>query len=160
MALTIELARVIRTNLFIKIPKKSIKKYKKNPSSPKCFLRYNVIMIFGKVGNGLFVFGKETEAVNAGEGAERKLLGRGGSMMMTEVTFKLGAVGAIHSHPHEQISYIVQGSFEFDLNGKKQKVEKGDSIYIPSNTLHGVKALEENSVILDIFTPQREDFLL
>jgi quercetin dioxygenase-like cupin family protein len=107
----------------------------------------------------MFVLGEDTAAVHAGEGVERKQLSRGGSMMMTEVTFKKGAVGDIHSHSHEQISYIIQGSFEFHLDGSVQKVGKGDSIYVPSNTLHGVKSLEENSIILDIFTPQREDFL-
>jgi quercetin dioxygenase-like cupin family protein len=108
----------------------------------------------------MFIFGEETQAVHAGDGVNRKLLSHGGSLMMTEVTFQKGAVGDIHSHQHEQISYIVQGSFEFHLAGKVQKVEKGDSIYVPSNTLHGVKALDDNSIILDIFTPQREDFLL
>jgi quercetin dioxygenase-like cupin family protein len=107
----------------------------------------------------MFVFGDKTDAVNAGEGIKRKLLSHGGSQMMTEVTFNKDAVGSIHAHPHEQISYIVQGSFEFNLDGEIKKVSKGDSIYIPSNTQHGVKALEDNSIILDIFTPQREDFI-
>ncbi|MBT2654591.1 cupin domain-containing protein [Bacillus sp. ISL-18] len=79
--------------------------------------------------------------------------------MMAEVSFQKDAIGAIHSHPHEQVCYIVQGSFEFRLDGKIQRVEKGDSIYVPSNTLHGVRALEDNSIILDVFTPQREDFV-
>ncbi|MCH6265939.1 cupin domain-containing protein [Neobacillus citreus] len=107
----------------------------------------------------MFYFGNKENSVEAGEGAKRKLLGRGGSLMMTEVSFQKDAIGAIHSHPHEQVSYIVQGSFEFNLDGNVQQVVKGDSIYIPSNTLHGVKALEDDSIILDVFTPQREDFL-
>jgi quercetin dioxygenase-like cupin family protein len=108
----------------------------------------------------MFVFGKEVQTVQADEGVTRKMLGHGGSMMMVEVTFKKDAVGSMHSHPHEQVSYIIEGSFEFNLNGDIRTVAKGDSIYIPSDTLHGVKALEENSVILDVFTPQREDFLV
>lgn len=107
----------------------------------------------------MFFFGMNEQIVDAGEGVKRKLLGRGGSLMMAEVLFKKDAIGAIHSHPHEQVSYIVQGSFEFTLDGKVQRVDKGDSIYIPSNALHGVKALEDNSIILDVFTPQREDFV-
>lgn len=107
----------------------------------------------------MFIFGDKIEAVPTEEGVKRKLLGYGGSLMMTEVTFKKDAVGSIHSHPHEQVSYITQGRFEFNLDGKVQIVGQGDSIYIPSHTRHGVKALEENSIILDVFTPQREDFL-
>lgn len=107
----------------------------------------------------MFVKGDLVETVATGEGVGRKLLARGGSIMMTEVRFKKDAIGEIHSHIHEQVSYIVQGSFDFTLDGEVQKVGKGDSIYIPSNKPHGVKALEEDSIILDVFTPQRQDFL-
>ncbi|MDR6121474.1 quercetin dioxygenase-like cupin family protein [Bacillus sp. SLBN-46] len=107
----------------------------------------------------MFTYGEQVDAVATEEGVTRKLLSQGGSLMMTEVTFRKDAVGSIHSHPHEQISYIIQGSFEFNLGGEIQQVAKGDSIYIPSDMLHGVRALEEDSIILDVFTPQREDFL-
>ncbi|HJV46640.1 MAG TPA: cupin domain-containing protein [Bacillota bacterium] len=107
----------------------------------------------------MFVKGQLVEAVETGAGVTRKLLSKGGSLMMTEVTFQKNSIGDIHSHPHEQISYIVQGSFEFNLGGEIQIIQKGDSVYIPSGISHGVKALEDHSIILDIFTPQREDFL-
>ncbi|MGE7602951.1 cupin domain-containing protein [Peribacillus sp. NPDC097675] len=108
----------------------------------------------------MFVKNQLIKPVQAGEGVIRKLLAAEGSLMMTEVCFQKGAVGVIHSHPHEQVSYIVAGSFEFNLNGTKQVMHIGDSVYIPTKIPHGVVALEENSIILDIFTPQREDFLL
>jgi quercetin dioxygenase-like cupin family protein len=107
----------------------------------------------------LFTFGNQTAAEATEIGVKRKVLGHGGSLMMTEVTFVKDAVGTIHSHHHEQVSYIIQGGFEFNLDGEIQKVGKGDSIYIPSDALHGVKALEDNSIILDVFTPQRDEFL-
>ncbi|WP_245947302.1 cupin domain-containing protein [Bacillus taeanensis] len=107
----------------------------------------------------MFVSGQTVPPVKADEGVERKLLTRGGGLMMTEVTFEKNAVGAVHSHPHEQISYIVEGVFQFNLNGQIHIVKKGDSVYVPSNTSHGVKALEHHSIILDVFTPQREDFI-
>lgn len=110
-------------------------------------------------GENMFVKGEVVESVEAANGVSRKLLSRGGGLMMTEVTFDKAAIGDIHYHIHEQISYIVQGSFEFNLDGEKKVVQKGDSIFIPSNAPHGVKALEQNSIILDIFTPQRDDFL-
>ncbi|WP_134702294.1 cupin domain-containing protein [Ammoniphilus sp. YIM 78166] len=106
----------------------------------------------------MFVDGNLVQPVEAESGVKRKLMSRGGTLMMTEVTFEKGAVGALHAHPHEQISYIVQGSFEFHLEGQVQIVKKGDSIYVPSNQTHGVTALEEQSIILDVFTPQREEF--
>ena len=79
-------------------------------------------------------------------------------MMMVEVIFQKDAVGELHRHVHEQTSYIARGSFEFVLDGEKQLVRQGDSIYIPANAEHGCQALED-SVIVDVFTPQRDDFL-
>ena len=93
-----------------------------------------------------------------GGGLRRKILARGGKLMMVEVYFDKGGVGAMHSHPHEQVSYIVNGAFEFNIEGKKDVVKAGDTVYIGSNVPHGVVALED-SLIVDIFTPQREDFL-
>jgi len=92
------------------------------------------------------------------EKSRRKILAHAESLMMVEVTFDKGGVGALHKHVHEQISYITKGSIEFDMDGEKTVVTEGDSIYIPTNVIHGVKALTD-AVIIDIFTPQREDFL-
>ncbi|WP_046176320.1 cupin domain-containing protein [Domibacillus indicus] len=106
----------------------------------------------------MFVKNSETEKTSAGVGAVRKLLGRGGTLTMAEVTFEKDAIGEMHSHEHEQVCYIVQGRFEFNLDGDIRLLQKGDSVYVPSNTQHGVKALDDQSIILDVFTPQREDF--
>lgn len=92
------------------------------------------------------------------EKSRRKILAHQGGMMMVEVVFDKGGVGEVHRHPHEQISYIAKGKFAFNIEGEKSIVCKGDSIYIPSNALHGTEALED-SVIIDVFTPQREDFM-
>ncbi len=107
----------------------------------------------------MFVKNNSLEPTVCGEGVTRKILGTGGTMMMVEVTFKKGSVGTVHTHPHEQVSYISKGSFEFNLDGDKQVIKTGDSVYIPPNIPHGVTALEEDSIIVDVFTPQREDFL-
>lgn len=107
----------------------------------------------------MFIKNNDVAFTPCGEGVKRKILGAGGSMMMVEVTFEKGAVGSIHTHVHEQVSYIIKGSFEFEINGEKRIVEQGDSMYIPSDIPHGTVALEENSIILDVFTPQRDDFL-
>ncbi|HVN94848.1 MAG TPA: cupin domain-containing protein [Syntrophorhabdaceae bacterium] len=95
---------------------------------------------------------------NVGNGVERKILASAGKLMTVEVTFQKGAIGALHAHPHEQISYIVRGTFEFTIDAEKYVLKAGDSYYVPPDMVHGVRALED-SVILDVFTPQREDFL-
>lgn len=93
-----------------------------------------------------------------GKGVSRKILAHVTNMMMVEVNFIKGAVGEIHSHENEQISYIVKGSFQVDMEGKKETIKAGDTFYVKPNALHGVLALED-ATILDVFTPQREDFL-
>ena len=95
---------------------------------------------------------------NPGPGLTRRILARGGKIMGVEVTFAKGAVGEPHRHPHEQMSYIISGSFEYQVEGEKYILHRGDSYYVAPDQLHGATALED-SVILDIFTPQREDFL-
>ena len=89
---------------------------------------------------------------------ERKIRARGGSLMMVEVYFSAGAVGALHSHPHEQVSYCLAGVFEFTIAGQTQIVRTGDSLYVPGGAEHGTRCLEAGR-LRDVFTPQREDFL-
>ncbi len=103
-------------------------------------------------------FHSKTPAKDLGTGVTRKVLASGGSLMTVEFHFDQGAVGALHSHPHEQVGYVVSGRFEFTLEGKAAILSAGDSYYVPSGAVHGAKALEEG-VLLDVFTPQREDFL-
>lgn len=88
----------------------------------------------------------------------RKVLCHDGSMMMVEVTFDKDGIGVAHRHVHEQITYVAKGSFEFVIEGEAHIVRQGDSLYFPSNALHGCTALEDG-ILVDVFTPQREDFL-
>ena len=57
-----------------------------------------------------------------------------------------------------QSRYVLKESLEYNFDGEKQIVREGDTIYLPPDTKHGVFALEE-SILLDVFTQQREDFL-
>ncbi|WP_028608427.1 cupin domain-containing protein [Paenibacillus harenae] len=95
---------------------------------------------------------------NAEPGVKRKILQPGKSLMMMEVHFIAGAEGYEHSHPHEQLSYCLEGELEFRLDGKPVTVKAGESIVIPSGVKHGVTA-KADSVLLDAFTPLREDLL-
>jgi len=105
----------------------------------------------------MYVFNGAVKSLTVAPGVDRKVLASDGKLMTVEVRFQKGAVGALHSHPHEQISYIVRGSFACNIDGDKRILRAGDTYYIKPDQLHGVEALEE-AVILDVFTPQREDF--
>jgi quercetin dioxygenase-like cupin family protein len=88
----------------------------------------------------------------------RKIRAHGGNLMMVEVTFATGAVGSEHRHVHEQVCYCLAGEFDFTVEGEKRRLRPGDSVCIPPSALHDTVCLSEGR-LLDIFTPQREDFL-
>ena len=111
---------------------------------------------FGVTG---FVYNNNYEWQNIGEGLKRKILGYEKDIMLVAVEFKKGAVGSLHKHPHKQISYIVKGSFEVEINNEKKIMKAGDVFLVMPNLEHGVVALEEDSMLVDVFTPYREDFV-
>ena len=91
-------------------------------------------------------------------GVRRKIYPPGKHLMMMEVQFEAGAVGSEHSHPHEQYTYCLEGKFEFKVDGKTVMLTPGETLHIPGNAVHGVKALQDGT-LLDTFTPVREDLL-
>lgn len=108
--------------------------------------------------NQPFVYGADCSFEPAGEGVRRKILAYGDQLMAVEVHFETGAVGNLHSHPHTQLSYVLEGEFEFEINGEVKRVKKGDTLFKLPDVIHGCVCLEKG-VLLDIFTPCREDFL-
>ena len=88
----------------------------------------------------------------------RKIRAKGGSLMIVEVFFTAGACGAEHRHVHEQVSYCLAGEFVFTIEGETSTLRAGDSLYVPASALHGTTCVADGR-LLDIFTPQREDFL-
>ncbi|WP_210547246.1 cupin domain-containing protein [Rhodoferax sp. PAMC 29310] len=88
----------------------------------------------------------------------RKMRARGGDLMMVEVFFKAGAIGYEHEHPHEQMCYCLSGEFVFSVGAESKTIIAGDSVYVPASTPHGAICIHEGR-LLDIFTPQRDDFL-
>lgn len=107
----------------------------------------------------MYVENKNVPLTDLGGGVVRKVLAYSENLMNVELKFEKGAIGAKHSHPHEQIGYIISGSLLFQEEGKEDKVlVTGDSYYVEPDVVHGVVALEE-TMLLDIFTPMRKDFV-
>jgi len=102
---------------------------------------------------------QEVSERDLGAGVQRRVLATGGGLMTVEFRFAAGSIGALHTHRHEQVGYVVEGRFEFTIEGVTHLLGVGDSYYVPSGVLHGAKALEDG-ILLDVFTPQREDFLI
>ncbi|MDX1642523.1 MAG: cupin domain-containing protein [Balneolaceae bacterium] len=64
-----------------------------------------------------------------------------------------------HSHPHEQVSYVAEGSLYVFIGDDKQLLKQGDLFLIPSGIPHSIQTLTEKVKLVDVFTPLREDFL-
>lgn len=107
----------------------------------------------------MFTENKHVSSTDLGGGVTRKILSYSENLMTVELHFEKGAVGAKHSHPHEQIGYIVSGKLVYQEEGCADKeLQTGDTYYVKPDAVHGVRVLED-TVLLDIFTPMREDFI-
>ncbi len=107
-----------------------------------------------------FFIDDETPWEVVGDGVKRKVMTWSDELMMVCVHFAKGAVGTAHRHEiHDQIAYVAAGSFEVEIEGEKRLLKAGDAYRAVKHQLHGVVALEDNSVLIDTFTPKRADFL-
>ena len=87
----------------------------------------------------------------------RKIIS-GEKAMISQVFLKKGALVPEHRHEAEQITYILEGALQFELEGQVVVVSKGQVIRIPSQVPHRAVALED-TLDLDIFSPPRYDWL-
>lgn len=91
------------------------------------------------------------------EGVDQQILGYDPSILMARASFETGSVGAIHSHPHSQVTYVESGEFEVNIDGELQILKAGDAFYVPPDTSHGAVCRQAGALI-DVFSPMREDF--
>lgn len=91
--------------------------------------------------------------------SSRRIKAYDGKLMIVEVYFEDGYVSELHKHEHEQITYCLEGEFDFNLDGETKRVSAGDSIYFKPNIMHNCTVVSEKGRLLDIFTPIREDFI-
>jgi quercetin dioxygenase-like cupin family protein len=95
-----------------------------------------------------------------GKGIRRKILGHTPELMSVLVQFDKGAVGTPHAHDaHDQIAFCLAGAFEAEVGGVKRTLRAGEGFVAARHTMHGVVALEPASVLLDQFSPRRDDYL-
>lgn len=96
--------------------------------------------------------------VHPAPGITRRVLSEGPEAMVVSFAFEAGAVGARHSHPHLQATYVRAGRFRFTLDAREIEVGPGEALVIPGGTEHGCLCLEAGELI-DTFAPRRDDFL-
>jgi quercetin dioxygenase-like cupin family protein len=109
----------------------------------------------------------ETVSVDDVEGSEPKpgitasQLVAGERMNAQHVRFDPGVVDDDpHSHTHEQVTYVERGTVTMTIDGEPHDLEAGDSVLIPGETPHSASNHgDEPAVLLDVFSPVREDLL-
>ena len=101
---------------------------------------------------------QDVTPIPLGGGTERRILAYDDPLMAVEVSFETGSEGAPHSHPHTQLSYVLSGSFRYSVEEESVILNPGDSVVVPGNLVHSTVCLEKG-VLLDVFTPKRDDFL-
>lgn len=89
----------------------------------------------------------------------RRQMVTGQNLMMCRFTFEPFLVTPEHTHPHEQMTLVVKGKVRFIVGGKETIAVPGDVLYFPSHNRHGATMLDEEVILIDIFSPIREDFL-
>jgi quercetin dioxygenase-like cupin family protein len=92
------------------------------------------------------------------EGVDIRTLAHGERTLMAEFRIAKGAVIPEHDHPQEQTGYLVSGRLKFTVRGETVVAEPGDSWCLPAGTVHGAEGLEE-TVVVEVFSPVREDYL-
>jgi len=104
-----------------------------------------------------FLFGKDVPIEDVGGGITRQILGHNDELMLVKAIFETGAEGYQHEHYHSQVTYIESGVFDVIIDGVTKRQSKGDSYFIPPHVKHGAICIEAG-VLLDMFSPIREDF--
>ncbi len=99
----------------------------------------------------------EVTPVEMHPGIIRRTLAYGEREMLAETTLTKGTKVPEHKHPHEQITYVLSGKLELVIGGEPVTLTPGDSVLVPGDVLHSGIA-HEDTVILDVFSPPREDY--
>ncbi len=83
----------------------------------------------------------------------------GGRMMFSFVRLAPGATMPDHSHPHEQLGFVIEGSMRLAIGGDERELTVGDAYAIPGGVPHSATGGPAGCLALDAFSPPREEYL-
>ncbi len=120
---------------------------------PQHLTKFNILLQ-----SNLFQIAADIPWEDLGDGVERQLFGYDDKLMLVKVKFETGAIGQLHQHLHSQASFVESGVFELTIGDEKRVLKTGDGYYVPPHILHGCVCIEAG-VLVDSFSPHREDFV-
>jgi quercetin dioxygenase-like cupin family protein len=97
-----------------------------------------------------------SERIN--DGVDRQMV-VGECLMLCRLTLQPHVDTPVHAHPHEQMTIVERGRVRFIIDGSTRVAGPGEVLHFPPNVVHGATMLDEEVVLIDIFTPIREEFL-
>lgn len=106
----------------------------------------------------MFVKKEARDYRTAMEGISIKTLSFGEKTLLTEFRLEKGAHLPLHSHPHEQTGYLISGKIFLTIGEETFEAVPGDSWCIPGDVKHCAD-IEEDSLVVEVFSPLREDYL-
>lgn len=106
----------------------------------------------------VFQIEEESPWVDLGNGVQRQVFGYDDRIMLVKVKFEAGARGELHNHFHSQVTHVHSGLFEVYIGENKRTIKAGDGFYVSPDEVHGVLCIEAG-ILVDVFSPCRQDFL-
>ena len=83
----------------------------------------------------------------------------GENVMVNFVRFEPHTEAPLHWHDEEQISFVLEGEFEFEVGGEKRTVRRGEAVVIPPNVPHAARTFDTGCLEVDVFHPPRRGVL-
>ncbi len=105
----------------------------------------------------MFFLNEDANPVEMLPGLVRRVLATDDNMMLVEFSFQEGVEVPQHTHPHDQVGYVVSGRMRMVMGEQVIECGPGDSYHAPPDVPHGGTALQA-SVVIDVFSPPREDY--
>src|SRR5262245_60081126 len=103
----------------------------------------------------MFITLQDTERVEKFPGYYARIV-HSANMTFVHWEIEAGAAFPEHAHPHEQVANVIEGEFEFTIDGTTKRLNAGDVAVIPSGSKHSGKAITQSRII-DVFYPLRDD---
>jgi quercetin dioxygenase-like cupin family protein len=102
----------------------------------------------------------EAPSLETVKGRHGVILQSGKKVMMMILTVEPSIPTPPHSHPHEQVGYLLEGRGVLFSGGESKEIEAGTSFLIPPNESHNFDAIgKKPAIIIDVFSPPRQDYL-
>lgn len=110
------------------------------------------------MGDGYFVTPAQAAQVEMAPGIYRRTMSMTDEVMLCEFFLERGAHIPQHSHTNDQVGYLISGQLQVTIGSQTRILNPGDSYAVPGGLVHSVQVLED-SLVVDVFSPPRHDYI-